>query len=71
LRYSTDKQRKQKTSHEGCPSENRVEPNGMQGAPNVSAASKNGRGYGNGYQRYSLGAYSGKPLYSSPVCTVA
>lgn len=50
MRYSTDTQRKQKTSYEGWPAKNRVEPEGMQGAPSVSAASKNGR---NGDNEYS------------------
>ncbi len=44
LRYSTDTQRKQKTSNEGWPAENRVEPEGMQGVPSVISASKNRRG---------------------------
>lgn len=43
MRYSTDTQRKRKTSNEGCPAKNRVEPEGMQGAPSVSAASEDGR----------------------------
>ncbi len=50
MRYSTDTQRKQKTSYEGWPAKTRVEPEGMQGAPSVSAASKNGR---NGDNEYS------------------
>jgi len=49
LRYSTDTQRKQKTSNEGCPAKNRVEPEGMQGAPSVPAASEDGRNDGNEY----------------------
>lgn len=49
MRYSTDAQRKQKTSNEGYPAKKRVEPEGMQGVPSASAASKNGRNDGNGY----------------------
>jgi len=49
LRYSMDTQREQKTSAEGCPAENRVEPEGMRGAPSVSAASKSGRNNGREY----------------------
>ena len=49
MRYSTDTQRKQKTSNEGWPAKNRVEPEGMQGALSVSAASKSGRNGGNEY----------------------
>jgi len=56
LRYSTDTQRKQKTSYEGWPAENRVEPEGMQEAPSVSAASKNGRNSGNEYSSNLLEA---------------
>jgi len=40
--------RKQKTSYEGWPAENRVEPDSIQGMPSVSAASKNGRDDGKG-----------------------
>lgn len=47
MRYSSDTQRKQKTSNEGWPAKNRVEPKGMQGAPSVSTASENGRNGGN------------------------
>jgi group II intron reverse transcriptase/maturase len=47
LRYSTDTQRKQKTSNEGWLAKNRVEPEGMQGVPSVSAASEDGRNNGN------------------------
>jgi len=43
LRYSKDMHRKQKTSKEGCPAEDKVEPEGMPGVPSVSAASENGR----------------------------
>lgn len=50
MRYWTDTRRKQKTLNEGWPAENRVEPEGMQGAPSVSAAFKNG---GNGGNEYS------------------
>jgi len=49
LRYSTDTQRKQKTSKEGWPAKKRVEPQGMQGVQSVSAASKDGRNDGNEY----------------------
>lgn len=49
MRYSTDTQLKQKTSNEGYPAKNRVEPKGMQGAPSVSAASENERNGGNEY----------------------
>ncbi len=49
MRYSTDAPRKQKTSKEGWPAKNREEPEGMQGALSVSAASKNGRNGGNEY----------------------
>lgn len=47
MRHSMDTQRKQKTSNEGCPAKNRVEPEDMQGAPSVSAASENRRNDGN------------------------
>jgi len=40
---TADTQIKQKTSRESCPAENRVEAEGMQGAPSVSAGFKNGR----------------------------
>jgi RNA-directed DNA polymerase len=43
LRYSKDMHRKQKTSKEGCPAEDKVEPEGMPGVPSVSAVSENGR----------------------------
>ena len=43
MRYSKDMHRKQKTSKEGCPAEDKVEPEGMPGVPSVSAASENGR----------------------------
>ena len=43
MRYSKDTRRKQKTSKEGWPAKNRVEPEGMPGGPSVSAASENGR----------------------------
>lgn len=56
MRYSTDTQRKQKTSYEGCPAKNRVEPEGMQEALSVSAASKNGRNGDNGYSSNLLEA---------------
>ena len=49
MRYSTDTQRKQKTSQEGWPAKKRVEPQGMQGVQSVSAASKDGRNDGNEY----------------------
>lgn len=49
MRYSTDTQREQKTSNEGWSAKNRVEPEGMQGAPSVSAASEDGRNNGNEY----------------------
>lgn len=49
MRYSTDTQRKQKTSQEGCPVKSRVEPEGIQGAQSVTAASKDGRNDGNEY----------------------
>ncbi len=49
MRYSTDAQRKQKTSEEGYPAKERVEPESMQGAPSASAASKDGRNDDNGY----------------------
>lgn len=49
MRYSTDTRRKQKTSEEGCPAKERVEPEGMQEVPSVFAASKNGRNDGNEY----------------------
>lgn len=49
MRYSTDTQRKQKTSNEGWPAKNRVEPEGMQGATSVPAASEDGRNDGNEY----------------------
>ena len=47
MRYSTDTQRKQKTSEEGWSAKKRVEPEDMQGAPSVSAATKGGRDNGN------------------------
>ena len=49
MRYSADTQRKQKTSKEGWPAKNRVEPEGTQGAPSGSTASEDGRDGGNGY----------------------
>lgn len=49
MRYSTDTQRKQKTSNGGWTAKDRVEPEGMQGVLSVSAASKNGRNGGNEY----------------------
>ncbi len=47
MRYSTDIQRKQKTSKEGWPAKAGVEPRSMQGVPSISAASKKGRNNGN------------------------
>ena len=49
MRYSKDTLRKQKTSDEGYQAKNRVEPEGMQGAQSVSAASDNGRNGGSEY----------------------
>lgn len=43
MRYSTETQRKQKTSNEGWFAKAGVEPRGMQRAPSVPAASKKGR----------------------------
>ena len=43
MRYSEDTQRKQKTSKEGWPAKDKVEPEGMPGGPSVSAVSENGR----------------------------
>ena len=75
MRYSMDTQRKQKTSYEGWPVKNRVEPEGMQGVLSVLAASKNGRNGGNEYtgsliQRYSKYAHPDEPPYARPACTV-
>lgn len=49
MRYSTEMQRKQKTSNEGWPAKAGVEPRSMQGAPSISAASKKGRNDGSEY----------------------
>lgn len=49
MRYSTGTQRKQKTSQEGCPVKSRVEPEGIQGAQSVTAASEDRRNNGNEY----------------------
>jgi len=43
LKDSTEMQRKRKTLKEGCPAKKRVEPQGMQGARSIAAASANGR----------------------------
>ena len=43
MRYSTDSRGKQKTSREGCPAKQRVEPEGKRGALSASAASASGR----------------------------
>jgi len=43
LRHSKDTRRKQKTSKEGWPAKNKVEPEGIPGVPSVTAASENGR----------------------------
>lgn len=49
MRYSTEMQRRQKTSNEGWPAKAGVEPRSMQGAPSISAASKKGRNDGSEY----------------------